>query len=234
MNASASSGLRGCGGATSRLSSRIPLGKPPGLERGCRHRGPGAGHRVIRCPIAGQRRPLILFRSAPDEEFGAGPRGTPPRPTTRPRARRSIPEGPAATRRLRRPPQRWPPRRERAGSFPNVRTGAAGIVVCHDRYAQRLYYRHDQPAPYRCRLRGDILSSIWASDGDLGGRACRIVTRWPPQDEVVTAARDVQIFARLTHFQSIPSRRCLSPVARYALKYRLPRDVGGPTRRLPE
>ena len=97
-------------------------------------------------------------------------RGAPPRPTTRPRARRSIPEGPAATRRLRRPPQRWPPHRERAGSFPKVRTGAAGIVVRHDRYSQRLYYRHDQPAPYNAGLgRTDRSAKTVPTDWD--GRA---------------------------------------------------------------
>jgi len=42
-----------------------------------------------------------------------------------------------AARGLRRSPQRWPPHRERAGSFPKVRTGAAGIVVRHDRYSRR-------------------------------------------------------------------------------------------------
>jgi hypothetical protein len=57
-------------------------------------------------------------------------RGAPPRPTTRPRARRSSPEGPAATRRLRRRPQRWPPRQEGASPFAkDTRSGRVASVV---------------------------------------------------------------------------------------------------------
>jgi hypothetical protein len=54
----------------------------------------------------------------------------PPRPTTRPRARRSSPEGPAASRRLRRRPQRWPPRQEGASPFgKDTRSGRVASVV---------------------------------------------------------------------------------------------------------
>jgi transposase len=66
-------------------------------------------------------------------------------------------KGPAATRRLRRPPRRWPPHRERAGAFPKVRTGAAGIVARHDRYSQRpvLPARSARPISMPVRSRTD-------------------------------------------------------------------------------
>ena len=108
-------------------------------------------------------------------------RCAPPRPTTRPRARRSIPEGPAATRRLRRPPQRWPPHRELAGSFPKARTGAAGIVVRHDRYSQRLYDRHDQRALYSAGLGRTDRSAKTAPTPNDPGQTCPECARFGDQ-----------------------------------------------------
>lgn len=102
-------------------------------------------------------------------------RGAPPRPTTRPRARRSIPEGPAATRRLRRPPQRWPPHRERA-SFPKVRTGAAGIVVRHDRYSQRPVLPARSACPISTGTRAQARPAAVAERHGRGGSQAA----WPP------------------------------------------------------